>query len=71
MSTKCLKILDAPKRDFSELKFFQSDEKKMATLLMMHVIFQVCSNDFNIFILLGYTETGIFRHLGTHVFRSL
>ena len=69
MSTKCLKILDAPKRDFSELKFFQSDEKKMATLLTC--IFQVCSNDFNIFILLGYTETGIFRHLGTHVFRSL
>ena len=27
MSTKCLKILDAPKREFLELKFFQNDEK--------------------------------------------
>ena len=38
---------------------------------LLPCIFQWCSAPFNILTLIGCTKTGLFRHLGNHVFRSL
>ena len=68
MLSNSLIISDTSKTEYFELKFFQTEKKNMAELLLLR--FQQFLGHFNILTLQNCSEVGLFRHLIDNAFCS-